>query len=165
MRVLIFAVVFVLGAFTGAHAQGIKSKERHKVDPNKPSVYVENDDGQSPEKDQDKERHWFRFHNNTKWSLRLEASAGNTGRDHKILFYSILSARDRVKEDYPCHVCSIVLMRGGTSFSFAIPRERFQNAYALRIAFSYEWEEDLDVYSGREPTHYVMFYAKDLPQK
>jgi hypothetical protein len=33
--------------------------------------------------------------------------------------------------------------------------------HAFRIAFKYEWEE-LPGFVGREPTHYLYFYARDL---
>lgn len=161
MKILIVGIAVFLSAVTLAYGQREKSQRRFKVDDRKPAVYLELQDSAVENDNQ----LWFRLHNNTKWSIRLEASGGDPRRDDRVLFYSILSSRDVLKEDFPCRVCSIVLLRSGRNFLFGVPKARLDNIYALRLTFSYEWEDDLDVFARKEPSHYVYFYAKDLSQK
>jgi hypothetical protein len=55
-------------------------------------------------------------------------------------------------------------LRGGESVLFSVPREHLPKGMVLRVSFSYEWEDQDDVFAGREVEHVVSFYASKLPQ-
>lgn len=134
-----------------------------------PTIYVELDVARLPGKGQSEAKDdlvWLRLYNNSRWGIRLESSGGlsEKARD-STLYYDILSRRDTISESHMCHVCSINILRPGRNLLFGVPRESLVGAYALRINFSYEWEDDLDVAAGIEPTHYVFLYVKKLALK
>lgn len=164
MMRLIAGCLFLFTTVALGFAQGMSSKAVKKLVADRPSIYIEYQQlGRSISGEQE-EFLWFRLQNNTKWSLRVRASGGITNLGDKTLFYSILSSYDKVGFDYPCRVCSIILLRSGQSILFGVPREHLANAYALRLTYSNEWENDLDVHAGLEPTHFVFFYVKNLPK-
>lgn len=79
------------------------------------------------------------------------------------LYYDVLSGRELVIH-LECHVCSHNPLAAGKSFVFSIPREELSTGRALRVPFSYIWEDWNDVSGGREAVHYVLFDASNLPK-
>jgi hypothetical protein len=106
---------------------------------------------------------WLRLHNNTRWPIVLEMNGVPSEYGDAGLFYDVLSERKVILEGR-CHVCSSNRLSPGRSLVFSLPREDLGKGGAIRISFSYGWEDPDDVFAGREPEHYVYFYASKLPQ-
>jgi hypothetical protein len=107
-------------------------------------------------------RIWFRLRNNTRWRIRVEASGGNPLVEAAKLYYSTLDNKENIVDSRPCHVCSYLMIGSGKDVLFTIPYAAMDRAASLRISFSYEWERDLDVASGREARHYAYYYFENL---
>jgi hypothetical protein len=169
MKSLLSVTILLLG-FVGFHGQQRMSTALRKdvrIEPNKPSVYITFERvGQlkSPDPGDDKERVWLRFHNNTGWPITLDMS-GVPSKEYgdAELYYDVLSGRELVVH-LECHVCSHNPLSARKSFVFSIPREELSAGRALRVSFSYGWEDWNDVSGGREAAHYVLFDASNLPE-
>ena len=112
----------------------------------------------------DEKRVWLRLRNNSRWTIKVDASGGVKGQDDASLYYDILDDKDNIKQRRACHVCSIVGLARGKSILFAVPYEELEKAASLRIQFSYPWEDEVEVAPAIEPTHFVYFYIRDLEQ-
>lgn len=107
---------------------------------------------------------WLRFHNNTRWPIMVfSRSAPSKDYGDALLFYDVLSEGKVIIEDR-CHVCSFMKIESGRSLLFSLPSENLSKGQAIRVMFSYGWEEQNDVLSGREPEHFVYFHSSQLPQ-
>lgn len=106
---------------------------------------------------------WLRLHNNTRWPIVLEMNGVPSEYGDAGLFYDLLSERKVIQEGR-CHVCSSNKLSPGRSLVFSLPREYLGKGGAIRVGFSYGWEDPDDVSAGSEPEHYVYFYASKLPQ-
>lgn len=145
-----------------------------RVISDKPSVYITYDRvGKRKPLDagESDEGIWLRFHNNTKWTIIYAAYDipqlyGDVG------MYYILEpvSKDKVADmpDLPKgyelgHVYSTSRLKSGGSVLFSIPREHLPKGSMLRVKFSYEWENQDDVFANREAEHFVIFRASKLP--
>jgi hypothetical protein len=106
---------------------------------------------------------WLRLHNNTRWPIVIEMNSVPSEYGDAGLFYDVVSDSKVILEGQ-CHVCSSNKLSPGRSLLFSLPREDLVKGGAIRINFSYGWENPDDVFAGREPEHYVYFYASKLPQ-
>lgn len=133
-----------------------------------PSVYISFERiGQlkSPNPLDDRERVWLRLHNNTKWSIMLQMSAvPSQAYGDASLYYDELT-KGEVAFRNQCHVCTLNSLGSGKTLLFSIPRNILKSeGGAIRIRFSYGWENQDDVAGGREAEHYVYFDGAKLPQ-
>ena len=65
---------------------------------------------------------------------------------------------------YTNHVSSPFELKAGESVLFSVPREHLPKGIALRVKFSYEWEDPDVVFGGGEVEHIVSFSGSKLPQ-
>ena len=107
---------------------------------------------------------WLRLHNNTKWSIVMNMH-GVPSQDYgdATLIYDVLSEGETIIEG-SCHVCSVNSLGSGRSLLFSVPAEHLSRAGAIRVKFSYAWEDSNKVTAGQEPEHYVNFYSTQLPK-
>jgi len=119
---------------------------------------------QSPDIVDDKERIWLRLHNNSRWPIRLDMGGVPAEYGDARLFFDGLANGEVIFRDR-CHACSTNLMSPGKSILFNVSRRDLGVGRAIRVKFSYGWEQWDDVTAGREPEHYVYFYASQLPQQ
>lgn len=163
------SAALILCSFSGAlSAQMRKSKlpEDVRLKKDSPTVYVTFDRVAKREPLRAGESNqgiWLRLHNNTRWPIVLKMNAVPAEYGDAGLFYEVLSER-RVIVDGGCHVCSTNRLSPGRSLLFSLPREVLTKGEAIRVSFSYSWEDPDDVFAGREPEHYVYFYRSRLPQ-
>ena len=132
----------------------------------KPTVYISFDHAGKREpllKGESDQGIWLRLHNNTRWAIRLQMNGVPRQYGDANLFYEVLSENE-VVVDMGCHVCSSNKLPPGKSILFSIPREYLNKDLAIRISFSYEWEEDERGSTSLEPQHYVYFYSSALPK-
>ena len=167
----ILSITVVLLSFVGFQAQQRMSSTFQRdvrLERKKPSVYItfaRAGQLKSPDPGDEKERVWLRLHNNTRWPLMLDMSAvpsaeyGDAG-----LFYDELS-KGEVIFSMQCHVCTLNSLEPHRSLVFSIPRtDLAKEEGAIRVKFSYSWEDQNDVAGGREVEHHVYFYASQLPK-
>lgn len=132
----------------------------------KPTVYIAFDHAAKREpllNGESNQGIWLRLHNNTRWAIRLQMNDIPRQYGDANLFYEVLS-ENKVVIDMGCHVCSSNKLPPGKSILFSIPREYLNKDLAIRISFSYEWEEDERDSTSLEPEHYVYFYSSELPK-
>jgi hypothetical protein len=132
----------------------------------KPTVYIRFDHAGKREpllNGESNEGVWLRLHNNTRWAIRLEMNGIPREYGDANLFYQVIS-ENKVVVDMGCHVCSSNKLPSGKSILFSVPREYLQEDRAIRISFSYEWEEDERGSTSLEPQHYIYFYSSELPK-
>lgn len=157
----------VLSLSTVAFSQSKKNRNYSaRMDVHHPTVYITVERSEKVDlSKQISDRIWFKFHNNTRWGIRLDASGEEKVFGKTKLFYDIMSDYEKVEKSIRCHVCSIMILKPGKSVSFSIPKEYFSKAYAVRISFNYEWESETNVDNSREPVHFVYFYSRNLPRE
>lgn len=143
-------------------------KSAGALDRTKPTVYVELVSDRAPEylqSSSDDELIWLRIKNNSRSGIRLDVSGGRSTKLKDVrLYYDILDRSETLIEKNRCHVCSSNILRPRESLLFAVPRESVSENRSVRIKFSFEWENDLKVAAGEEPSHYVVFDGRDLPK-
>lgn len=106
---------------------------------------------------------WLRLHNNTRWSIKLDMNdVPSEEYGDADLFYEVV-ADEKVVVDMRCHVCSSDRVPPGESLLFSVPQEHLAKGRAIRIRFTYEWEEDENRSTSGEPQHHVSFYSSKLP--
>lgn len=117
-----------------------------------------------PKPGEGRDRVWLKLHNNTRWPIMLEMS-GVPSKEYgdAELYYDVLSGRELIIH-LECHVCSYNSLGPGKSFVFSVPLEELGAGRALRVRFSYGWEDWDDASTGREAQHYVYFDASKLPK-
>lgn len=110
---------------------------------------------------------WLRLHNNTRWTIIFPAFGVPEALGQVGMFYEIEEETSKKKgPDLPTgyrpgHLYSSYYLRPGASVVFSIPREHLAEGLALRLSFSYEWEDQDDVFAGREVKHQVYFSSSD----
>lgn len=166
----ILSITVLLLSFVGFQAQQRMSSAFQRdvrIERKRPSVYITFERAgqlKSPDPGDEKERVWLRLHNNTRWPLMLDMSAvpsaeyGDAG-----LFYDELS-KGEVIFRMQCHVCTLNSLGPRRSLVFSIPRTDLAKEGAIRVKFSYSWEDQNDVAGGREVEHHVYFNGSQLPQ-
>ena len=163
MRSLINVALILMMTSVSLGAQ--HAKVAH-IKANLPGLYITFEkvgELQSPDIAEDKERIWLRLHNNTRWSIRLDMGGvpAEYG-DARLFFDRLLDGEVIFRET--CHACSTNLVGPGKSILFNVSRRDLGKRHAIRIKFSYGWEKWDDVIAGREPEHYVYFYASQIPR-
>jgi len=147
--------------------QNAKIPSGVRVQKNKPTVYIEFErfgDRKPLYERQSNKGIWLRLHNNTKWPLVLNMrGVPSDYYGDAALIYDVLFERQVIIPD-SCHVCSFNSLESGHSLLFSLPAEYLSTGRALRIRFSYGWEEQNGGVTGQEPEHYVYFYSSKLPQ-
>jgi hypothetical protein len=133
----------------------------------KPTVYMEfvRQGHREPLANRESEKGiWLRLHNNIKSSIVLNMhGVPSPEYGDASLIYDVLSEGETLIGG-SCHVCSVNSLRSGGSLLFSIPAEYLSKGRAVRVKFSYDWEEPNNVTAGQEPEHYVYFYASQLPK-
>jgi hypothetical protein len=165
----LFSMAVLLISFVSVCAQDPASRVRQRVYLRKGqlSVYLTLERvGQlkSPESADDKDRVWLRFHNNTRWPIRLDMGGVPSAEygDAELFFDGLLDGKLVFRN--LCHSCTTNMLGSGRSLIFSVPRVDLGEGRAIRVKFSYGWEDWDDVTAGREPEHYVYFFASKLPQ-
>ena len=160
--VILFSIVTTL-AGQKKSAQAIQSELRIKK--GMPTVYITFDRAgeRKPLKQGESSKGvWLRLHNNTRWLLTLSMNGVPKEYGDASLFYDVLS-EGKVILEQRCHVCSSNQLGPGASLLFSVPNEYLSKGGAIRVNFSYGWEDPDDVFAGREPKHFVYFYSSNLP--
>ncbi len=104
----------------------------------------------------------LRLKNNSIWTIKMDASGGNKKIEDSSLYYQIIDDKGDIISERECHVCSVIGLKSGKSMLFSIPYDEITNANAVRIEFSFAWEDRVLVAPLSEPTHFVYFYKSDL---
>ncbi len=166
--IIVALVVLILGTdVLGQNRKRPEVSQLAYIQKNRPTIYLTFErSGMVKEglNNKKSERIWLRLNNNSRWGVRIEASGGNKALEDARLYYDMIDVKENLIVQHGCHVCSIVILGSGKSILFSVPSEDFSEESALRIKFSYAWENDLDVIAGLEPKHYVFFYSNNLPQ-
>ena len=145
-----------------------------RLSKDKPSVYISYERSGKREPlyvGESEEGIWLRLHNNTRWKIIFPAFGPPETHGDVGMFYTLDVISElpdevvNIPKGYELgHGYSTFELRGGESVSFSVPREHLPKGIALRTKFSYEWENQDDVFAGREVEHTVSFYASMLPQ-
>lgn len=171
------------------HSKPRRVKTEVRLSRNKPTVYItfERAGKREPlEAGESDEGIWLRLHNNTRWTITFPAfgvpeTLGEVGMFYEVeAIRNIETYRDAPKsgesqrqeqaaQETPVgyrlgHVSSTVQLPPGDSIVFSVPREHLNKGLALHLSFSYEWQNQDDVFAGRDPRTYVYFYSSALPQ-
>lgn len=179
MRVLVFFLAILisltlLSVKTKAQFREMKSKDVRIVK-DQPSVYLsfEREGKREPLEEGESEKGiWLRFRNNSKWQVgvcifSVPKEYGDEGVFYEVERF-ISENTSNVGETPIGYVvkggCLRQLIAPRKSLLFSVPREHLADGLAIKVAFRYEWEDNTDVVSGREPTHYAYFYSTDLPK-
>jgi hypothetical protein len=166
----LLTVVVLLVSLVSLHAQHTASRVGQKdvhLKKGRLSVYLTLErvgQLQSPDPGDDKARVWLRFHNNTRWPIRLDMGGVPSAEygDAELFFDGLQNGEVIFRNR--CHSCTTNMLGSGGSLIFSVPHADLGKGRAIRVRFSYGWEDWGDVTAGREPEHYVYFYASKLPQ-
>ncbi len=164
--VVMFIFCLVCESVIAGH-QNAKASSEVRVQKNKPTVYIEferSGNRKALYEGQSNKGIWLRLHNNTKWSIVLDMH-GVPSDDYgdAALIYDVLFDRQVIIPD-SCHICSFNSLESGHSLLFSLPAEYLSTGRAVRIKFSYGWEDANGTADGREPEHHVYFYSSQLPK-
>ncbi|MDQ3649591.1 MAG: hypothetical protein M3458_04780 [Acidobacteriota bacterium] len=180
MRVLLFFLTILiflipLSVKTKAQYRETKSKDVRLVK-NQPSVYLsfEREGKREPlEEGESGQGIWLRFRNNSKWQVGVCIFSVPKEYGDEGVFYEVerfISANTGNVGETPIGYeakggCLRQLIPPGKSLIFSVPREHLADGLAIKVAFRYEWEDNTNVLSGREPIHHAYFYSTDLAKK
>jgi hypothetical protein len=125
-------------------------------------------------------RIWLALHNNTIWDLNLKGyGVPKDYGDCGLWFEVVPKTQSRIPttiqkyavkwppafETYRLSTYSrIFSLDSGESLVFSVPVESLEDEFALRVPFSYEWENDLGVAAGREPAHFIVITSDVIPK-
>ena len=168
MKKLMCTTVILCSLVSGLNAQRkLRPQGEVRIKRTVPSIYLTFERAgrvKVPEPGEERDRVWLRFRNNTRWTIMLNMSGvpsedyGDAG-----LFFDVVSDGKLISRE-ECHVCTLNGVGPGKSLVFSVPRGDFSEGRSIRVRFSYGWENQDDVFAGREPEHYVYFHASKLPQ-
>jgi len=169
MRNLIAIIVILFSVVSSGAQQGTSRARQWNMHLRigMPGVYITLERvGQlkSPDPGDDKERVWLRLHNNTRSPIRLDMGGVPSSEygDAALFFDEFLG--EELTFRHRCHSCTSNMLAPGKSVIFSVPRADLGETRAIRIRFSYGWEDWGDVIAGREPEHYVYFHSSRLPK-
>jgi hypothetical protein len=183
MKVTILIAIILLGLPLGVEPQKKKlgkPRDLVRIVKNKPSVYLsfERRGRRNPlEMGESSEGIWLRLHNNTKWKIAFPAfdvpdDLGDVGMYYVVERATKGKSIDQFNEESELPVgyslsdiYSTMWLSSGDSILFSLPQEHLAVGLAIHISFSYEWEDQDDVFAGREPSHHVYFHSSALPPK
>jgi hypothetical protein len=111
------------------------------------------------------DRIWLRLHNNTRWAIWLEAYGLPNKYGQAGMFYDLMSGNEMLPESEHCHTCSVIPLASGKTLLFSVPREHLSEGRALRIHFSFDWQDRDDVTADRDVDNIVSFFARNLPKE
>lgn len=142
---------------------------------NAPSVYISytrSGTRKQLQTGESERRVWLRLHNNTKWRIVIPVFDVPPEWGELGIFYDIeandqqgIAFQKGVPKGRPvADVYSTVRLGAGKSVLFSVPTEHLVKGLNLRIRFSYEWENQDDVFAGREASHFVYFRSSTIPQ-
>jgi len=157
MRVLILCILLLLAPiiFAQERAPNVRLSKAH------PSVYITFDrQGKiaSMSNSEIEETVWLRLRNNTRWPIILDMNGvPSKAYGDAALFWDVL-CKGTEPAIRRCHACSFNPVPPGHYILFTVPREDLAKGCAIRVKFSYAWED-----SSGEPEHFVYYYASDLP--
>ena len=169
--VLVFATSSVFNQRRGQAA----SSARVRLVTNEPAVYISftRRGMRKPLQANESDRGiWLRLHNNTKWRIVIPVFDVPPEYGELGVFYDI-EVGDKESTDFPNgvpksrpvdEVYSIISLGPGKSVSFSVPQEHLENGLNLRVRFSYDWENQDDVFAGREAIHFVYFRSSMIPK-
>lgn len=176
-KLLCLSSILILLSFS-AYAQEKKTTNRPpdiRLVKNKPSIFIsyERSGKRQPLKNGESQKGvWLRLHNNTKWQIIFPAFGvpvefGDVGMFYEIETEGKSTAGDsnEIPKGYELdEVYSTIRLGPGKSVLFSIPYEHLIKGLKLRIRFSYEWENQNDVFADREPLHFVYFRSSVIPE-
>lgn len=143
-------ILCIMASGFQAQQKGSRRQAEVRIKKDKPAVYLTFERigrVKLPEVGEGYNRIWLRFHNNTRWPIMLEMADVTSGEyGDAELFYDVLS------------------LGSGKSMTFSVPDGNLAKGRTIRVRFSFSWEDQNDVYGGREAVHYVYFDAAKLPQ-
>jgi hypothetical protein len=167
-----------------------KPQSEVRLTKEEPSVYItfERVGKREPLEDgESNEGIWLRLHNNTRWAIIFPKFGIPKALDEVGMYYDIETIqkeesfsdtlengeKEKQEKEVPepplgyklFHASTTMKLLPGRSIVFSVPHEHLAKNLALRINFSYEWEDTTDVFVGREVKHYVYFYSSKLPQQ
>jgi len=176
-RLISFLTIFLIAAVSFVSAQTRRPNRPSpeiRLSRDKPSVYISYEHSAKREPihtGESDEGIWLRLHNNTKWAIKFPVSGAPEKHGDIGMFYIlevISELPDEVTEipkGYELgHVYSPFKLRSGASVLFSVPREHLPKGVVLRVRFSYEWENQGDVFADGEVQHFVAFSASKLTQ-
>lgn len=159
----------------------------------KPTVYItfERAGRREPLKNSESNKGiWLRLHNNSRWAIFFSTFGVPDALGEAGIFYEVEAmgrpevyrdASDTSRAEEPqeqdkatmelpigyrvSHLYSTTRLLSGESIVFSVPREHLAKRLAIRVAFYYEWQDEDEVFAGREPQSYVHFFSSRLPQK
>ena len=165
--IIVPVILFSLGTVQSQHPARRVGQTKVYLEKGRLSVYITLERvGQlkSPDPGDEKDRVWLRFHNNTRWPVRLDMGGVPSAEyGDAELFFDGLQDGELVFRNR-CHACTTNMLGSGRSLLFSVPRADLGKDRSIRVRFSYGWEDWGDVTAGREPEHYVYFDASKLPQ-
>jgi hypothetical protein len=160
-------ILFSLVCVLNAQQRRLGAQGEVRINRNMPSVYLTFERAgqvKVTEPSEERARVWLRFRNNTRWTIMLNMSGvpseeyGDAG-----VFFDVISDGNLVSRE-ECHVCTLNGVGPGKSLVFSVSRGDLSEGRSIRVRFSYSWENQDDVFAGREAEHYVYFYASQLPK-
>lgn len=183
MKKMFVAILLIFSASADVAAQGrrtTKARPEVRLDKTKPPIFISFESAGVREPLRDGESNqgvWLRLNNNTKWTIIFPAFGvpklyGDAGMYYEIEttpIDKIVGVPSSEAVETPIgyrlsHAYSTYYLSPGGSVTFSVPREHLTKHFALRISYSYEWEDRGDVSTGRGPRHFVFFQASSLPQ-
>jgi len=106
---------------------------------------------------------WLKLHNNSNSPIVLNmGGVPSKAYGDAALIYDVLTGGEVTNPD-SCHVCSFNSLHSGHSILFSVPAEDLAEGRALRIRFSYPWEDSSTVAPDRRPEHFVYFNSSQIP--
>ncbi len=175
---IFFIIILTLNFSLICLSQSISKTDDFRLIQTRPSAYITFEKFVTREPrfiGENKEKILLRFHNNTKWNLKISTLSCKTLEDECFVFYEI-KLRNELnfegnKSDFPRrnrvkHVAATKTINSGKSLLFTVPREDLATGLYILLEFSYEWEASGNGGDGSGYIfHQVPFYSENLPKE
>ncbi|MCO6509641.1 MAG: hypothetical protein J5I65_02510 [Aridibacter famidurans] len=148
------AMIFLLFASVVAQSESSRCCKA-KLDPAKPSVYVSFSDQALPN-NSDQESSWLELHNNSSFTIWIQASGDGADRNSIRAYYDVIQRKTLAVERKVCTVCSLANVLPGKTIRFRVPQLTLKDAAEIRLRFWFDFETEDDPFpSPGEPLHYA----------
>ncbi|HUF04674.1 MAG TPA: hypothetical protein VMM38_10925 [Aridibacter sp.] len=121
--------------------------------------------------------YWLTIHNNLKGDISFliyDESVSASGKQGIHYWIDDTKCEQCISEEPkreipigypPLDISPYFRLKSGASFSFGVPDFHLIEATKLKILFNYPWEVGREYEVAKRPSHFVYFYASELPNQ
>lgn len=120
---------------------------------------------------------WIRIDNNMTFPIRFCSYDGSVSPNGKVgatfeleKIPNLTEPSSRDNSSLPLgmigyDMCTERTIKSGKSFEFALSIDSYRRDTRIKFQFFYDWEDAFETRTGNEPSHFVYFFLRDIPDQ